>query len=330
MGKRISECCDQWNNLQTMALASKMDADTFKPTINNFSSLDEFENDIRDQIESNIDSCRSEFGELDPENTMQIFALAALNDVDVDQIVNTILNYYEPQVRILRIESRVNNLYKRFIESKQIKIERETTPAHDGESAAFDIKTNFDKDELDVDSEVDVKNKKDAWILRLVYNDGNKENLSMVKPDDDEDKYTITSDKDKLNASFEDDPEDGTLSVPQTVIDHIAKHIEQAEKNVEDSVEKDNTDLAKEIAYDIRKEFPNYDMEVIEGDNSGDKWTIEVVYKDGNKEQFVIKKIANTYLMRAGDTFIGKFSLKELKDFPKKLQQHISDKVEEK
>lgn len=330
MAKKVSECCDQWNNLQTMELASKMDADAFKPTINNCSSLDEFENDIRGQIENNIDSCRSEFGELDPENTMQIFALAALNEVDVDQILNAILNYYEPQVRILRIESRVNNLYKRFVESKQIKTERETTPAHDGEIAAFDIKTNFDKDELDVDSEVDVKNKKDAWILRLVYNDGNKENLSMVKPDDDEDKYTITSDKDKLKASFEDDPEDGTLNVPQTVIDHIAKHIEQAEKNSEDEVERDNIDLAKEISYDIRKEFPNYDMEVIEGDNSGDKWTIEVVYKDGNKEQFVIKKIANTYLMRAGDTFIGKFSLKELKDFPKKLQQHISDRVKEK
>ena len=241
MIKKVSECCDQWNDMQTLALADKMDIDAFKPSLNNCSSLDEYELNTRNAINNYIDSCRDCANELDPNNTVQIMALAALNNVDVEKILDVIMSYYAPQIRVLRIESRVNKLYKRFVESKQMTNERSTTPANDGELAAFDIALNFKKDDLDVDSSVDVGNKKDVWILRLVYNDGNQEDLSMVKPNDDKDEYTMTSDKDKLKVKFSDDPDDGTLNVPQTVIDHIAKHIEQAEKNLEDS--KKNNDL---------------------------------------------------------------------------------------
>lgn len=157
MGKKVSECCDQWNDLQTMALADKMDVDAFKPSLNNCSSLDDYELNVRNGVEDNIDQCRSEFGELDPNNTEQLMAIAALNCVDVDAIVKAIMGFYRPQLCVLSLESRVNKLYNRFVEGKSRVNERETTPAHDGEIAAFDIKTNFDKDELDVDSEVDVK-----------------------------------------------------------------------------------------------------------------------------------------------------------------------------
>ena len=166
-----------------------------------------------------------------------------------------------------------------------------------------------------------MKNKKDAWILRLVYNDGNREDLSLVKPKDNKDDYVITSDKDKLKVKFSDS--DGDLDVPQSVIDHIAKHIAQAEKNLEDSKGSNDSDLAKEIAFDIKNEFPNYDMEIIEGDVGDNKWTIEIVYKDGKKDRFTINKIGKSYLMRSNDFFIAKFTLDELKNFPAKLKQHI-------
>ena len=323
MGKRVSECCDQWGDLQTMALADKMDIDAFKPSLNNCSSLDDYELKVRNCIDDNIEACRADAGELDPNNTMQLMVLAALSNINIDKLVDVIKSFYAPQLRVLSLESRVNKLYKRFVESKQVTNERETTPAHDGEVAAMDIAMKFDKDDLDIDSDVDVKNKKDAWVLRLVYNDGNREDLSLIKQDDDKRDYTITSDKDKLKVNFSD--EDGELNVPQTVIDHIAKHIEQAEENIEDNKKYNDTDLEQEIAYDIKKEFPKYDMEVIEGDVGGTSWSIQIVYKDGTKDSFSIMKVGKgNYLMKSKDGFIAKYTLDELKNFPKALSDHIT------
>lgn len=323
MGKKVSECCDQWNDLQTMTLADRMDIDAFKPAMNNCASLDDYELKVRNCIDDNIEACKTDVCALDPNNDMQLMALAALSCIDINKLVNVIMSYYAPQLRILSLEHRVSKLYKQIVESKQMTNERGTTPANDGELAAFDIAVNFKKDDIDVDSEVDVKNKKDAWILRLVYNDGNKENISMVKPDDNKDDYVMTSDKDKLKVKFSDDPDDGTLNVPQTVIDHIAKHIEQAEDNVEKNKKNNDSELAHEIAYDIKNEFPNYDMEVIEGDVGDKKWTIEIVYKNGKKDHFTINKVGKSYIMRSNDFFISKFTLDELKNFPKKLKDHI-------
>ena len=322
MGKRVSECCDQWDDLQTMALADKMDVDAFKPSLNNCSSLDDYELKVRNCINNNIETCKSDFGELDPNNTTQLLVLAALSNVDIDKLVNVIMSFYEPQLRILSLESRVNKLYKRFVESKLVTNERETTPAHDGEVAAMDIAMKFDKDDVDIDSDVDFKNKKDAWVLRLVYNDGNREDLSLVKQSDDKRDYTITSDKDKLKVNFSD--EEGELNVPQSVIDHIAKHIEQAEDNIEDNKKNNDSDLAKEIAFDIKKEFPKYDMEIIDGDVGSSQWSIQIVYKDGNKDSFSIMKVGKgNYLMKSKDGFIAKFTLDELKNMPKTLKDHI-------
>ena len=325
MGKKISECCDQWSNLQTMALADKMEVDDFKPIINNCSSIEELDDQVRDSVNNSIENCRQEFGELDPNNTMQIMALASLNNIDVDQLVKIILGCYESRVRLYKLESRVNRLYERFVKSASTVNERESTPAHDGEVAAMDIAMKFDKDDLEIDSDVDVKNKKDAWILRLVYNDGNREDLKMVKPDDDKRDYVMTSDKDNLKVNFSDkDSKDNTLEVPKSVIDHIAKHIEQAEENIADDKKNNDSDLAKEIAYDIKKEFPNYDMEVIEGDVGSTLWSIQIVYKDGSKDSFTVLKAGKgNYLMKSKDGFVAKYTLDELKKFPKDLSDHI-------
>jgi len=322
MIKRVLECCDQWEDIQTMVIADKMNIDAFKPLLNNCSSLDDYELKVRNCIDDNIKACRSDLGEIDPNNTTQMLVLAALSNVNVDKLVNVIMSFYEPQLRVLSLESRVNKLYKRFVESKLMTNERETTPAHDGEVVAMDIATKFDKDDIDVDSDVDFKNKKDAWILRLVYNDGNREDLSLVKQSDDKRDYTITSDKDKLKVNFSD--EEGELNVPQSVIDHIAKHIEQAEDNIEDNKKNNDSDLAKEIAFDIKKEFPKYDMEIIDGDVGSSQWSIQIVYKDGNKDSFSIMKVGKgNYLMKSKDGFTAKFTLDELKNMPKTLKDHI-------
>lgn len=322
MSKRVSECCDQWSDLQTLALADRMDIDSFKPVLPNCNSLGDYEQQVKQQIEDNIETCKTDLCVLDPSNTVQLLALAALSCIDINKLVSIIMDYYKPDLRILSLESRMNRICEKLNINKKVTNEREDTPAHDGEVAAMDIATKFDKDDLDIDSDVDVKNKKDAWVLRLVYNDGNREDLSLVKPNDDKRDYTITSDKDKLKVKFSD--EDGELNVPQSVIDHIAKHIEQAEENIEDNKKNNDSDLAKEIAYDIKKEFPKYDMEIIEGDVGSTKWSIEIVYKDGNKDSFSILKAGKgNYLMKSKDGFIAKFTLDELKNMPKKLKDHI-------
>lgn len=319
MAKRISECDSCWADLQTLALADQLCIDDFAPMVSNCRTMDDFETGAKEVVMNKINGCKDSVC-LDPNDDAQLFVLAALDNVDIDKIVQVAASCFPCELRLCRLESKLNNVLK-LIEEKKKTNERETTPAHDGEVAAMDIDMNFDKDDLDVDSSVDVKNKKDAWILRLVYNDGNREDLSLVKPKDNKDDYVITSDKDKLKVKFSDS--DGDLDVPQSVIDHIAKHIAQAEKNLEDSKDSNDSDLAKEIAFDIKNEFPNYDMEIIEGYVGDNKWTIEIVYKDGKKDRFTINKIGKSYLMRSNDFFIAKFTLDELKNFPAKLKQHI-------
>ena len=328
MVKRISECSDCWADLQTLALADQLCVDDFAPVVSNCTTMNDFETGAKEVVMNKINACKSDADNLclDPNDNMQLLILAALDNVDVDKIIQAAASCFPLEIRLCQLESKMNNIYKLIEERKQNRVgkitnERGDTPAHDGEVAAMDVATKFDKDDLDIDSDVDVKNKKDAWILRLVYNDGNREDLSLVKPNDDKRDYTITSDKDKLNVKFSDT--DGELNVPQSVIDHIAKHIEQAEDNVEKNKKNNDSDLAHEIAYDIKKEFPNYDMEVIEGDVGDKKWTIEIVYKNGKKDHFTINKIGKSYIMRSNDFFISKFTLDELKNMPKKLKDHI-------
>jgi hypothetical protein len=328
--KRLVECFDQWND-QTCALAEYIDSDDFQSLADDCKSYSDFQCQAKDKVTGIVDTLKQQAAECNIESPMlNMLLIMSLNGIEIDKIVKAICNCYESNLRLVKISDRVNKLYEQFVKTKEheLVVERSTTSAHDGQVAAMDIAIQFDKDDLDIDSIVDVKNKKDAWILRLVYNDGNKENLSLVKASDDKRDYTIKSDKDKLNVSFSDkDSGDSTLSVPQTVIDHIAKHIEQAEKNAEDDKKNNDSDLAKEIAYDIKKEFHNYDMEVIEGDIGNKKWTIEIVYKNGDKDHFTINKVGKSYIMKSKDFFIAKFTLDELKNFPQKLKAHIEKHV---
>ena len=100
MAKRISECDDQWANLQTLALADKMNVDAFKPMLNNCSSLDDFELQVRNCIADNIDACRADACTLDPDNDAQLYVLAALDDIDIDSIVQAVMNYFVHKIPV--------------------------------------------------------------------------------------------------------------------------------------------------------------------------------------------------------------------------------------
>ena len=324
--KKLTECFDQWDNLPTYVLADDTDADQYRPMLKGCNSLDDFEDKVRCDIINKVNACKADANDVECNPTIKLMLLASIEDVDVNQLVKCVMNYFDKDLRIFKLESRVNNLYNLLVEKKQAN-ERSTTSPHEGDMLAFNIKTKFKKDDVDVDSTVDAKNKKDAWTLRLVYNDGKQDEMSLVKPDDDKDNYVLKSNKDKLKVKFTDDDSDDKLALPQELVDHIQKHIDQAEKNNAKEVGSDDRDLASTISYEIKKNFPKYDLEVIDGDNGSNKWGIEVVYPDGTKDKFTIVKIGQIYFMKSKDMFLSKFSLKELKDFPKKLSDHIQKHI---
>lgn len=320
--RKLTECFDQFDSLATYILADDIDVDQYRPMLNKCNSLDDFEDQVCADVTSKVHDCKKDAEVVNCSPTVKLMLLASIEDVDIDKIVKGIMSCYDKELRIFKLESRLNKLYKLMVEKKKIN-ERSTTSPHEGDIVAFNIATKFNKDDLDIDSTVDAKNSKDAWTLRLVYNDGNKEDMSLVKPKDDKDDYVLKSNKDKLKVKFSDDDSDDKLSVPQEVIDHIAKHIEQADKNAQAEVKSDDRDLASEISFEIKKAFPKYDMEVIEGDNGSNKWSIEIVYPDGKKDKFTIMKLGKAYIMKSSDMFVAKYTLDELKDFPKKMQDHI-------
>lgn len=322
--KKMFECYDQWDNPQTYAFADfYVEPDDYCKELNYCSSVDDFKDKVRSDVANKVNLCKQDASSCDVSDLFKVLLTASVDTINVNCIVNCVAECYARELKVIDLESRMNRICA-IMESRNPINEKGTTPSHDGDLAAMDIALNFKKDEVDVDSAVDVENKKDAWILKLVYNDGSQEDLSLVKPDEDKRNYTIKSNKDKLNVKFSDkDFKDKSLSVPQSVIDHIAKHIEQAEANNDKDKKNNNKDLAKDISYEIKKEFPNYDMEVIEGDTGSNRWTIEIVYKDGNKDHFGIMNLGGSYVIKSNDGFIAKYTLDELKNFPSKLKDHI-------
>lgn len=324
MTKRISECCDQWDDLQTMLFADELCDDEFEPIVQTCQSYNDFEDSVKDHICGKLDQCKDDCNIAASDDALRNMALAALSTVDVNKLVEVVASCFESELRIFKLEKRVNELYARFSRQNRIKNERSTTSPHEGDILAFNIQKTFKKDDLDVDSDVDVKNKLDAWKIRLVYNDSSKETLSLVRPNDKKDDYVIKSDKDKLNIKFKDDDKDDKLALPKELEDHIEKNIDDAAEKIKNDRENNDSDLAEVISYEIKKAFPKYDLEIIEGDVGKTKWTIEIVYPDGKHDDFTITKLGKLYVMKAKDGFISSFSLDELRNFPKKLSDHIS------
>lgn len=145
MVKRISECDTNWNDLQTLALADQMCVDDFAPIASSCRTMDDFENGAKEIIFNKIDSCKQNAETLDPNNNLQLFVLAALDHVDINKLLQVVTNCFESELRVARLESRVNNIYNLILEKKnrrQIN-ERSTTDANTVELAAFDIATKF-------------------------------------------------------------------------------------------------------------------------------------------------------------------------------------------
>lgn len=325
--KKLTECFDQWDNLPTYVLADTTDVDQYRPMLKGCNSLDDFEDKVCANVIDKVDDCRKNAQNLECDPTIKLMLLASIEDVNINDLVQKIMSCFSNELRIFKLESRVNQLYNLMLEKKQAN-ERSTTSPHEGDMLAFNIATKFDKDDVDVDSTVDAKNKKDAWTLRLVYNDSSQDEMSLVKVDDDKDDYILKSNKDKLKVKFTDDDSDDKMAIPQELIDHIQKHISNAEAKNDKERKAQDADLAHEISYEIKKAFPNYDMEVIEGDvQAKNKWSLEIIYEDGAKDHFSIKKLGDSYIMTSKDLFLGKFSLSELKNFPKKLAEHIQKHI---
>lgn len=322
MVKRISECYDQWENIPTYSLADEINADCYKPLLNNCSSYDDFQDKVRADVTDKVNNCKQTACDIEMSPMMNMILLSAIDSISIDNIVQAVMNCYAPDLRIFKLEQRLDRLYNLLLEKKSV-TERSTTSPHEGDILAFNIATKFNKDDVEVDSTVDAKNKKDAWTLRLVYNDSSQDEMSLVKVDDDKDDYVLKSNKDKLKVKFTDDDSDNKLAVPQEVIDHIQKHIDSAEAKNKESRNSQDQDVAKMIGYEIKNNFQNYDLEVIDGDNSNGKWNIELVYPNGTKDTFTIRKLGKSYLLTSKDMMVAKFGLDELKQFPKKLKDHI-------
>lgn len=327
MTKKVTECFDQWENIPTYSFADEIDADNYKPLLNNCSSYDDFHDKVHNDITDKLKVCTQNISSMDANSMITMMLLYSLSNVSVENIVKAVMNYYDAELRIFKIEKRVNKLYNIILEKKQAN-ERSTTSPHEGDILAFNIATKFNKDAVDVDSSVDAKNKKDAWTLRLVYNDSSQDEMSLVKVDDDKDNYILNSNKDKLKVKFTDNDSDDKLAVPKEVIDHIQKHIDQAELSNKKSRENQDADLAQVISYEIKNNFPNYDIEIIDSENDNGKWNIELIYPNGVKDSFTIHKLGKLYILTSNDLMIAKFSLQELKEFPKKLKDHIKSHLD--
>lgn len=324
MSNKLSTYCDQWNDLQTMLFANELCDDEFDQIVKNCDSYSEFECDTKDYICNKLDKCKSDCTIEISDEVLRQMALAALSAVDVDKLVEVVSKCFESELRVFKLEKRVNELYSKIYRLKHVKNERSTTKPYEGDLLAFNIQKKFKKDDIDVDSDVDLENKHDAWNIRLVYNDSSKETLSLVRVHDNKDDYIIKSDKDKLNVKFKDDDKDDKLALPKEVEDHIEKHIDDAEEKIKNDRENNDSDLDDVISYEIKKAFPDYDLEIIEGDVGKAKWNIEIIYPGGSKDHFSITKLGKLYVMKSKDGFINSFSLEDLRSFPKKLSDHIS------
>lgn len=139
--KRLVECFDQWND-QTCALAEYIDSDDFQSLADDCKSYSDFQCQAKDKVTGIVDTLKQQAAECQIESpTLNMILIASLNGIEIDKIVDAICNCYESDLRLLKISDRVNKLYEQFVKAKESKVivERNTTPAHDGEVAAMDI-----------------------------------------------------------------------------------------------------------------------------------------------------------------------------------------------
>ena len=114
MSKKISDCDNNWTNAQTMFIADKLYVDDFIPMVNTCSTVDEFNTGANEIIMNKIESCKSYIDDicLDPNNDLKLLAISALDNVDVEKILQVVTSCFQQEILLYQLESKVRNIVK--------------------------------------------------------------------------------------------------------------------------------------------------------------------------------------------------------------------------
>lgn len=114
MSKKISECDNNWTNTPTMFIADKLYVDDFIPMVNKCSTVDEFNTGAKEIIMSKIGSCKSYIDDicLDQNNDLKLLAITALNNVDVEKILQVVTSCFQQEILLYQLENKVRNIVK--------------------------------------------------------------------------------------------------------------------------------------------------------------------------------------------------------------------------
>lgn len=114
MSKKISECDSNWTNTPTMFIADKLYVDDFIPIVNTCSTVDEFNTGAKEIIMNTIESYKSYTDDtcLDPNNDLKLLAISALDNVDVEKILQVVTSCFQQEILLYQLESKVRNIVK--------------------------------------------------------------------------------------------------------------------------------------------------------------------------------------------------------------------------
>ena len=114
MSKKISECDNNWTNAPTMFIADKLYVDDFIPMVNTCSTVDEFNTGANEIIMNKIGSCKSYIDDicLDANNDFKLLAISALDNVDVEKILQVVTSCFQQEILLYQLESKVSNIVK--------------------------------------------------------------------------------------------------------------------------------------------------------------------------------------------------------------------------
>lgn len=114
MSKKISECDSNWTNTPTMFIADKLYVDDFIPIVNTCSTVDEFNAGAKEIIMNTIESYKSYTDDtcLDPNNDLKLLAISALDNVDVEKILQVVTSCFQQEILLYQLESKVRNIVK--------------------------------------------------------------------------------------------------------------------------------------------------------------------------------------------------------------------------
>lgn len=114
MSKKISECDNNWTNTPTMFIADKLYVDDFIPMVNTCSTVDEFNTGAKEIIMNKIGSFKSHIDDacLDQNNDLKLLAISALDNVDVEKILQVVTSCFQQEILLYQLESKVRNIVK--------------------------------------------------------------------------------------------------------------------------------------------------------------------------------------------------------------------------